>query len=95
MRQARFGRIANVSSIGGRLAAPHMLPYTTSKFGADRVYQGTATGGASGQCVRDRNLSLLDSYRRPHACLVQGKPGGGIRVVFTSLDSHAEKKANI
>jgi NAD(P)-dependent dehydrogenase (short-subunit alcohol dehydrogenase family) len=32
MRQAQFGRIANVSSIGGRLAAPHMLPYTTSKF---------------------------------------------------------------
>jgi NAD(P)-dependent dehydrogenase (short-subunit alcohol dehydrogenase family) len=32
MRRARFGRIANVSSIGGRFAAPHMLPYTVSKF---------------------------------------------------------------
>ncbi len=32
MRAARFGRIANVSSIGGRFAAPHMQPYTISKF---------------------------------------------------------------
>jgi NAD(P)-dependent dehydrogenase (short-subunit alcohol dehydrogenase family) len=32
MRRARFGRIANVSSIGGRFAAPHMQPYTVSKF---------------------------------------------------------------
>ncbi len=32
MRTAKFGRIANVSSIGGRFAAPHMQPYTTSKF---------------------------------------------------------------
>jgi NAD(P)-dependent dehydrogenase (short-subunit alcohol dehydrogenase family) len=32
MRKARFGRIANVSSIGGRFAAPHMQPYTVSKF---------------------------------------------------------------
>jgi NAD(P)-dependent dehydrogenase (short-subunit alcohol dehydrogenase family) len=32
MRRARFGRIANVSSVGGRFAAPHMLPYTVSKF---------------------------------------------------------------
>lgn len=32
MRRAQFGRIANVSSIGGRFAAPHMQPYTVSKF---------------------------------------------------------------
>ncbi len=32
MRQARFGRIANVSSIGGRFAAPPMMPYAVSKF---------------------------------------------------------------
>jgi NAD(P)-dependent dehydrogenase (short-subunit alcohol dehydrogenase family) len=32
MRPARFGRIANVSSVGGRFAAPHMMPYTTSKL---------------------------------------------------------------
>lgn len=32
MRAARSGRIANVSSIGGRAIVPHMLPYVASKF---------------------------------------------------------------
>jgi NAD(P)-dependent dehydrogenase (short-subunit alcohol dehydrogenase family) len=32
MRPAKFGRIANVSSVGGRFAAPHMQAYTVSKF---------------------------------------------------------------
>lgn len=32
MRARRRGRIVNVSSIGGLVPVPHMLPYTTSKF---------------------------------------------------------------
>jgi NAD(P)-dependent dehydrogenase (short-subunit alcohol dehydrogenase family) len=32
MRRAKFGRIANVSSLGGVSVAPHMLPYTVSKY---------------------------------------------------------------
>ncbi|HWG85455.1 MAG TPA: SDR family NAD(P)-dependent oxidoreductase, partial [Deinococcales bacterium] len=32
MRSARGGRIINVSSIGGRVPVPHLLPYTASKF---------------------------------------------------------------
>jgi NAD(P)-dependent dehydrogenase (short-subunit alcohol dehydrogenase family) len=32
MRAQRGGRIANVSSIGGVVAVPHMLPYVSSKF---------------------------------------------------------------
>lgn len=32
MRQRGFGRIVNVSSIGGRLALPHLAPYCASKF---------------------------------------------------------------
>ncbi|HET7694828.1 MAG TPA: SDR family oxidoreductase [Vicinamibacterales bacterium] len=32
MRHRRFGRIVNISSIGGRIAVPHMAPYTASKF---------------------------------------------------------------
>jgi len=32
MRQAGGGRIANVSSIGGKIGVPHLVPYCASKF---------------------------------------------------------------
>lgn len=32
MRGRRRGRIVNISSIGGKIAVPHLLPYTASKF---------------------------------------------------------------
>jgi len=32
MRRRGFGRIVNIASIGGRVAVPHMVPYTASKF---------------------------------------------------------------
>jgi NAD(P)-dependent dehydrogenase (short-subunit alcohol dehydrogenase family) len=32
MRARRSGRIVNVASLGGKIAAPHLLPYVTSKF---------------------------------------------------------------
>jgi small GTP-binding protein len=32
MRRRRDGRIVNISSIGGKIAAPHLLPYCASKY---------------------------------------------------------------
>jgi NAD(P)-dependent dehydrogenase (short-subunit alcohol dehydrogenase family) len=32
MRRQKFGRIVNISSIGGRIALPHLAPYSASKF---------------------------------------------------------------
>jgi len=32
MRRRRMGRIVNISSIGGKISVPHMLPYDSSKF---------------------------------------------------------------
>lgn len=32
MRRRRAGRIVNVSSIGGRISVPHLVPYSASKF---------------------------------------------------------------
>ncbi len=32
MRQRRQGRIVNISSIGGKISVPHLLPYCASKF---------------------------------------------------------------
>ena len=32
MRQKRTGRIVNISSIGGKVSVPHLVPYSASKF---------------------------------------------------------------
>ncbi len=40
MRQRRRGHIATVTSIGGIVSVPHLLPYSTAKFGAVGFSQG-------------------------------------------------------
>jgi NAD(P)-dependent dehydrogenase (short-subunit alcohol dehydrogenase family) len=37
------GRIANISSIGGKISVPHMLPYSVSKFALTALSEGLAT----------------------------------------------------
>ena len=58
MRAKGGGRIVNISSIGGRIAVPHMVPYSVSKFALtgfsdairaelarDKIYVTTVTPG--------------------------------------------------
>jgi NAD(P)-dependent dehydrogenase (short-subunit alcohol dehydrogenase family) len=40
MRQRGSGRIVNISSIGGKIGVPHLLPYTMSKFALSGLSQG-------------------------------------------------------
>ena len=40
MRQQGGGRIVNVSSIGGRISVPHLLPYSASKFALAGLSEG-------------------------------------------------------
>jgi NAD(P)-dependent dehydrogenase (short-subunit alcohol dehydrogenase family) len=40
MMERRSGRIANVTSIGGKVAVPHLLPYTCAKFAAVGFSEG-------------------------------------------------------
>jgi NAD(P)-dependent dehydrogenase (short-subunit alcohol dehydrogenase family) len=40
MRARRSGRIVNITSIGGRLGVPHLVPYSASKFAALGFSQG-------------------------------------------------------
>lgn len=40
MRARKRGRIATITSVGGTLAPPHLLPYATAKFGAVGFSEG-------------------------------------------------------
>jgi short-subunit dehydrogenase len=43
MKAKKFGRIVNVASIGGKIAFPHLLPYSTSKFALVGYSEGLRT----------------------------------------------------
>jgi short-subunit dehydrogenase len=43
MRRQGEGRIVNISSIGGRIAVPHMIPYSASKFALAGLSDGLRT----------------------------------------------------
>ncbi|MFN8446340.1 MAG: SDR family oxidoreductase [Caldilineaceae bacterium] len=40
MRARRQGRIVNITSIGGKVSIPHLLPYTSAKFAAVGLSEG-------------------------------------------------------
>lgn len=40
MRQRGGGRIVNISSVGGKVSTPHLLPYSTSKFALTGFSEG-------------------------------------------------------
>ncbi len=47
MRERGHGRIGTVTSIGGRVAPPHLLPYAVAKFGAVGFSEGLSAELAS------------------------------------------------
>src|SRR5690606_30541041 len=46
MRARRSGRIVNVTSIGGKVSVPHLLPYSGAKFAAVGFSEGLAAEAA-------------------------------------------------
>ena len=43
MRQKKSGRIVNISSIGGKVSVPHLVPYCASKFALTGLSRGLRT----------------------------------------------------
>lgn len=44
MQQRKAGRIVNISSIGGKISVPHLLPYSVGKFALVGFSEGLRTG---------------------------------------------------
>jgi NAD(P)-dependent dehydrogenase (short-subunit alcohol dehydrogenase family) len=75
MRAQRFGRIANVVSIGGKLPAPHLLPYTASKFALTGLTQALRTELAKdGILVTGIYPNLMRTGGHVHAWIKGDRP---------------------
>jgi short-subunit dehydrogenase len=79
MMERRGGRIVNIASIGGKIAIPHLLPYTASKFALVGLSEGLRMELARhGVCVTtvvpglmrtgsDRHAQFKGQHRAEHA----------------------------
>jgi NADP-dependent 3-hydroxy acid dehydrogenase YdfG len=80
MRRQGGGRIVNISSIGGRLAVPHMVPYSASKFALSGLSDGLRAELAR-QHRRHERVSRADAYGLARERAVQGPGIRGIHLV--------------
>jgi short-subunit dehydrogenase len=79
MKQRRSGRIVNIASIGGKIAAPHLLPYSAGKFALvgfseglraelerDGIYVTTVCPGLM-RTGSPRNATFKGQHRKEYA----------------------------
>lgn len=75
MRRRGRGHIATVTSLGGMVSVPHLLPYSTAKFGAVGFSQGLRSElSGSGVCVTTIVPGLM-------------RTGSHLRALFTGQQS--------
>ncbi len=71
MQRRKQGRIVNISSIGGKISVPHLLPYSVGKFALTGFSEGLRTEAIKGQRLRDHGLSRTDAHRKSQKCVFQ------------------------
>jgi NAD(P)-dependent dehydrogenase (short-subunit alcohol dehydrogenase family) len=73
MRQRRWGRIVNVSSIGGKVSVPHLIPYNVSKFALVGFSEGLRTELAKDNILVTTVCPGLMRTGSPHHALFKGQ----------------------
>jgi NAD(P)-dependent dehydrogenase (short-subunit alcohol dehydrogenase family) len=86
MKQRGFGRIATISSIGGRVAVPHLLPYSASKFAVRGFSEGLAAELAGTNIRVTTVLPGLMRTGSPSNALFKGAQGAEF-TWFAAADS--------
>jgi len=89
MRERGDGRIVNISSIGGKIAVPHLVPYSASKFALVGLSKGLH-GAAQGRHQRYDCLPRPDAHRESAQRELQGQTSRRVRMVqhqrFAAVD---------
>jgi short-subunit dehydrogenase len=103
MRRRGEGRIVNISSIGGAVGIPHLVPYSASKFALNGLSQGLRAELANeGIYVTTVCPGLMRTGSPPHA-LLKGKHraeyawfsiGGALPLLSMSADRAARQIVN-
>jgi short-subunit dehydrogenase len=100
MRARRQGRIVNISSIGGRISVPHLLPYCASKFALVGLSEGLRSELAKDGIVvttispglmrtgSPRNAEFKGRHRAEYAWFVLGD---SLPLISMSADSAARQ----
>jgi NAD(P)-dependent dehydrogenase (short-subunit alcohol dehydrogenase family) len=73
MQERGSGRIINITSIGGRLGVPHLLPYSASKFAALGFSQGLCAEVAADGVTVTTAIPGLMRTGSPRNAIVRGK----------------------
>ena len=71
MRTWGGGRIVNISSIGGKIAVPHLAPYSVSKFALTGFSDAIRAELAARQHPRHNRRARNDAHRLACECEVQ------------------------
>lgn len=75
MRRRKRGKIGIVSSIGGLVSVPHLLPYSTAKFGATGFSRGLrAELAGTGISVTTITPGLMRTGAHLHSLMVGDQP---------------------
>lgn len=72
LRAQGGGRIANISSIGGKVSVPHMLPYSVSKFALTALSEGMAAELKKDQIVVTTVIPNLMRTGSPRNVSIKG-----------------------
>jgi NAD(P)-dependent dehydrogenase (short-subunit alcohol dehydrogenase family) len=68
MKQRGLGRIVNIASLGGKIAVPHLLPYSASKFALVGLSEGLRMELAKDGIRVTTVLPGPDAHRQPPQC---------------------------
>ena len=96
MRNQGGGRIVNISSIGGRISVPHLVPYSASKFALAGLSDGLRAELARDQIVVTTVCPGLMRIGSPINAAFKGQRAAGILVVcdrqLVTGDNHQRRK---
>ena len=81
LRASKSARIVNVASIGGRIAVPHLAPYSASKFALGGPVERADRGTGAREHPRDDGVPGADAHGFARQRGDQGPARGGVRLV--------------